>query len=260
MVRANADQIARLRETVDPEDFYAPLASSFRPGGYPATELPRLREIARPTDTWLDVGAGAGRLAVPLAGVVRAVVAVEPSAAMRGTLAKAADTACRDNIRVVSGSWPGTAATLRRADVTLAAYVLFDQAEVLPFIDALEWLARRRCVVTLTDRAPSSGDDDIWREVHGEEQARLPALREFIEVLAELGRAATATSFPMETPVPASFDEALEGARRTYWVRPGTEADQRLERLVRERFTTRSGRVRLPPRTAMVTVVDWAPR
>src|SRR5690348_9922500 len=43
----------------------------------------RLRAIVRPDDTVLDVGAGAGRYALPLAGLARRVVAVEPSPAMR---------------------------------------------------------------------------------------------------------------------------------------------------------------------------------
>ncbi len=47
----------------------------------------RLRAAVRPDDTVLDVGAGAGRYALPLAGLAGKVVAVEPSPAMRRHLA-----------------------------------------------------------------------------------------------------------------------------------------------------------------------------
>ena len=68
-VRANRDQVERIREVPD-RDFYAPVSSLFvadprRTGrGGPRRAAPRL---ARPDERWLDIGAGAGRYALPLA-------------------------------------------------------------------------------------------------------------------------------------------------------------------------------------------------
>lgn len=258
-VEANAEQIARLRETIDPRDFYASRAKAFQTGGYPATEWPRLLELLRPRDTWIDVGAGAGRLAVPLAGAVRSVVAVEPSAAMRGALGSSLLDRGRSNVRIVDGRWPEVAHALAPADVTLAAFVLFDQPAVGAFIGAMERRATRRVVVSLTDRAPSAGDDEVWWELHGEAQAALPALSDFVQVLAELGRPVTATTFPYERPRAIAFDEAIAAARRTYWVRPGSDKDLALEDILRGRFMGRTGRVRLPATMTQVAVIDWAP-
>lgn len=259
-VAANAAQVARLRETADPADFYSGRVRPFQSGGYPATEWPRLLELLRPGDTWIDVGAGAGRLAVPLAGAVRAVVAVEPSESMRRALAAGLADRGRDNVRIVPGRWPERARSAGRADAALAAFVLFDQADVIGFVEAMERAARRRVVVSLTERAPSAGDDDLWWEVHGEPQAALPAAPEFAEVLAETGRPFTLATFPVGRAPSVSPEAALERARRTYWVARGSEKDRRLAGALRARHTSRYGNVRLPGASGTVSVFDWDPR
>lgn len=259
-VAANAAQIGRLRETVEPVDFYAGRVRPFQSGGYPATEWPRLLALARPGDTWIDVGAGAGRLAVPLAGAVKQVVAVEPSESMRRALESGLADRARTNVRIVDGRWPRVADKAGRADVVLAAFVVFDQPDVVRFLEAMERAARRRVVVSVTGRAPSAGDDELWWELHGEPQAALPAAPELIEVLAETGRPFTLTTLANARVRALPFEAALDSARRTYWVARGTEKDRRLAELLRERHTTRFGRVRLPGESSTVSVFDWAAR
>jgi len=86
-VRQNRDQVDLVREVPD-RDFYAPVSSLFvadpRRTGEEALEA--LLRLAAPTDRWLDIGAGAGRYALPLAIEVAEVIAVEPSASMRNAL------------------------------------------------------------------------------------------------------------------------------------------------------------------------------
>jgi hypothetical protein len=165
----------------------------------------------------------------------------------------------RHNVRVISGRWPESARAAGAADVVLAAFVLFDQPDILAFVEAMEVSARRRCVVSLTQRAPSSGDDELWWELHGESQASLPALPDFLELMAEQGRPITVTTIRSDRPGLLPFDVALDAARRTYWVGRGTAKDARLTELLRERYTGRTGRVRLPSSAGHVSVVDWAP-
>src|SRR6266699_2253966 len=68
-VRANAAQVERYREQVRRADHYAPLVQNFqldpRRQGDPTVDA--LLALARPDETWLDVGSGAGRYALPLA-------------------------------------------------------------------------------------------------------------------------------------------------------------------------------------------------
>jgi hypothetical protein len=259
-VAANAAQIGRLRETRVPVDFSAGRVRPFQSGGYPATEWPRLLALLRPSDMWIDVGAGAGRLAVPLAGAVRQVVAVEPSESMRRALESGLADRDRTNVRIVDGRWPLVARSVGRADVALAAFVVFDQADIVGFLEAMERAARRRVVVTVTNRAPSAGDDELWWELHGEAQASLPAAPELTEVLAETGRPFTLTTLPANRGRSPPFEAALDKARQIYWVARGSAADRRLAALLRERYTSRYHRVRLPGEPTSVSVFDWSPR
>lgn len=71
----------------------------------------------------LDVGSGPGTLAIPLAGQVRRVTALDYSAAMLSELAKQAKAAGRDNITTVQGSWTDDWQTLAipRHEVAIAS-------------------------------------------------------------------------------------------------------------------------------------------
>ena len=197
-VRANAEQVERFREVPDPPDFYAPVSDLFRadPRRDDEPTLDQLRALARPDDTWLDIGAGAGRYALPLALVVREVVAVEPSAGMVQALRDGMVEHGIANLRIVQGGWPPEAPTTGapiadppRADVALIAHLGYDIEQLGPFLNAMEAAAERLCVAVLMERQPSSIADPFWPIVHGEERIPLPALPEFLTVLTARDRA-----------------------------------------------------------------------
>src|SRR6185369_18023869 len=108
-VRRNREQVERFREAPDGADFYASVSSIFRDDpdrtGDPVLEA--LRAHARPGDTWLDIGAGAGRYALPLARIARRVIALDPSRSMLDGLREGMREHAIDNIEVVEGRWPG---------------------------------------------------------------------------------------------------------------------------------------------------------
>src|SRR5262247_1395442 len=107
-VRANREQAERVREGTPPRDFYAAVASDFRANPHrtdePALEL--LRALVRPGETWLDIGAGGGRYALPLALQAKTVIAVEPSEGMRNVLAQGMAEFDIHNIESVNARWP----------------------------------------------------------------------------------------------------------------------------------------------------------
>jgi len=114
-VGANREQVEQFREA-SPSDFYAPIAGMFRadPRRQDEPTLDSLRSLVRPSDVVLDVGAGGGRYALPLALVAHEVIAVDPSEGMLGVLREGMAAHEIGNIRVLGGRWPAIAAGFRR--------------------------------------------------------------------------------------------------------------------------------------------------
>jgi SAM-dependent methyltransferase len=232
-VRANREQVDRFREVPDGADFYGPVSSIFRADPHRTDDptLERLLRLARPTDTWLDIGAGAGRFALPLALVVREVIAVEPSESMLDGLREGMHQASIGNVRVIQERWPArgqSAASDIQADVALIAHVGYDVEDIGPFLDAMEAAAGRLLVAILMERSPASGAYPFWREVFGEPRVPLPALPDFTDLL--LARGAEPVIEVLETGqrIWASHDEILGFLRRQLWVKPGGRRDRLL--------------------------------
>src|SRR5205823_7133549 len=111
----------------------------------PALEV--LRGLVRPDETWLDIGAGGGRYALPLALLAREVIALDPSEGMLGVLEQGMAEHGLANVRIVRARWP--TAEPPRADVAFIAHVGYDIAEIGPFLDGMEAAAERLCVAML---------------------------------------------------------------------------------------------------------------
>ena len=235
-VRDNAAQVERVREAPDGRDFYGPVTRMFvaDPARVGDPVLDALVEVAMRAETWLDIGAGAGRYALPLAGHVAEVIALDPSPSMLDALRTAATAHGIDNVRAIEGRWPADA-DLRAAlgddpvaDVALIAHVGYDVEAIEPFIDAMEAAARRACVAILMDQSPASVAGPFWPIVHGEERVPLPALPQFVELLRARGRAPVVARLAGERRRWADRAELLAFLRRQLWTRPDSGADGRL--------------------------------
>jgi SAM-dependent methyltransferase len=264
-VRANRVQAERLRED-RPADFYAPVTSLFvadpRRTGEPA--LDALVGLASEEDSWLDIGAGAGRYALPLALRVREVVAVEPSGSMRRALRTGLDEHGIHNVRVVAGAWPDALdelGPLPAVDTALIAHVAYDIEAIGAFLDAMEAAARDRCVAMLTDRSPASVADPFWPLVHGEERVPLPALPELVELLEARGRTVAVQTLERS---PRTFDSvpALTAfLRRQLFIAEGGEKDVHFRAILPEHIARREdGGWTLADRpTGALGLVTWSP-
>ncbi len=100
-----------------------------------------------PTDKVVDIGAGTGRWAIPLAGAATMVTAIEPSAVMVDILKENAAAAGVTNITAVSASWEDT--TVEPHDVALSSHSVYASPDLPGFIHKMESLARRVCVLVL---------------------------------------------------------------------------------------------------------------
>jgi SAM-dependent methyltransferase len=256
-VRANREQVERFREA-SPADFYAPIAGMFRadPRRRDEPTLEALRELVRPTDVVLDIGAGGGRYALPLALAAQKIIAVEPSDGMRRVLREGMAEHGVSNIDTVDGRWPESALDLG-ADVALMSHIGYDVEDIGPFLDAMESAARRTCVAVLLSQPPPTEADRLWPLVHGVERAALPSLPEFLLLLLARGRL---FEVQLVERSPQSYDQpdhALTWLRQQLWTRPGGEKDRLLERVARERLQERDGRYALSWDPVHVGIVTW---
>ena len=281
-VRANREQVDRIREVGD-GDFYSSTSMLFRadprrPDADDPT-LAALRALARPGERWIDIGAGAGRYALPLAlalGADGEVVAVDPSPSMLGGLREGMVEHEIANVRVVEGRWPlesspaspsgespaAESPYVPPAEVAFIAHVGYDVEKIGPFLDAMEAAAGRLCVAVLMKRTPASVAESFWPVVHGEARIALPALPEFVALLEARGRKPRVRMVERTERTFADREQALGLLRRQTWVAPDGEKDRRLQAHLDERLIPAVGggfAFRDVPKLE-VGIVTWEPR
>ena len=255
LVTAEREQTERLREWQEP-DYYRPVAQHFvedprRPGDEMLNEL---RSYCSSDVTWLDVGAGGGRNALPLALLSKQVIAIEPSQAMREVLSDVARDAGIDNVEVLPLRWPEGSDKVQ-VDYSLMAHVGYDIVEINPFLEALERSTRKRCFASMMAHAPSSGYETLWQEVHGEPRYTLPAMREFLHLLLARGAAPDVRIYARDV-APHEPDDIRASARRRLWLTEGSEKDRKLQRLIDEEL---SRGTRILQRRLIVSLISWEP-
>jgi 2-polyprenyl-3-methyl-5-hydroxy-6-metoxy-1,4-benzoquinol methylase len=164
-----------------------------------------------PRKTLIDVGAGAGRHAIPLAGHLEWVTAVEPSEGMRAQIPH------RDNMTVVASNWEDAA--VAPADLLVCSHVLYGVEDPVPFIAKMETSARERIFIMLRE-SPMAHLGAIVRERLLGEEPRLPRFSDLFMLLMQLGIAPDVrfTSYPNPQIYPGIEDaiadcEAMIGDR-----------------------------------------------
>ena len=260
-VRRNREQAERVRQAApDGGDFYAPIASWFRadPRREGDAVLDALRALVRADETVLDIGAGGGRYALPLALHARAAIAVEPSDGMRAVLREGMAEHGIANVRVVAGRWP--CPDPPAADVALIAHVGYDVEAIGPFLDAMEAAASRLCVAVLFSRPPPSRADPFWEAIHGEPREPLPALPEFLALQRARGRRCETRCVDAGAPLWDGVEDALRFLRQQLGVAPDGPADARLRELLpRHARIGADGRVGFARDAGALGVVSWEP-
>ena len=261
LVEAERDQVERLPDRPRPEDFYAPVAETFRadPRRTDDPTLERLLGLVRPEETWLDLGAGGGRFSLPIALRARRLYAVEPSAGMREVLTNAAREHGIENIDVFDERWPSPSKA-PVADVGYISHVGYDIADIGPFLDQLEAHSRRLCVAVLFEHAPISDFAPLWQPVHGEPRVRLPGLAELVALLFARSRVPRIDGFMLPRRSFSDVEALHTAARRPLWVLPDTPQDERLARAVRDLAVTTPDGVALTARDRFVAIVTWEPK
>jgi hypothetical protein len=242
MIQAEHAQSEKMRVPAPTGDHWQDYAQMFRTDPHRSDDplLDRLLEEVSPEDTLIDVGAGGGRMALPLALHCRRVVAVEPSPSMARVLEQQAQEHGIGNITLVQTSWEE--AEVEPADLTVCCNVLYTIQEIGPFLRKLESHSRKQVLIVLYKAPPQSQIYPLWQEIHGEKRIPLPSLPELQEVLNELGIAAQIKMLPPQRPRGFdSLEQAMDQLSRRLYLAEGSAQKAQLTSILPERLEVVDG-------------------
>ena len=261
MIRVEHEQTDRIRGP-RPSDHWTQYARNFKDDPHRAGDemVEELRARVGADETLLDVGAGGGRLALPLALTCRWVHAVEPSPSMCAVLRETASEYGIENISVTEATWE--AASVEPADVALSSHVVYVIQEIEPFLRKKESCAKRLALAIVFQSPPMAAMSGLWEQVHGEKRRSLPALPELLPVLEKLGIRPQITELePRLQNGFESFEDARETLTRRLYVKPDTEEMARLERALDESVVEDNGTWRIKDaQPVRPCIVAWEPR
>lgn len=225
----HAQSIRAMGDSWSPGDFWRPFARNFRDDPR-RTDDPIVDRLVREVDsstTVLDVGGGAGRLALPLALHSAHATVLEPSDSMLEQLREVMEESGIENVSSIQGNWEDT--ETEPADIVLCSHVVYGVTEIELFLRKLTTHARKRVLLLAFVDSPQAHHAAFWKAIHGEERVNLPGLPEIVNVLWEMD------IYPdiemLEASVMQTFDDfesAINQLRLRLYVMPDTEQDERL--------------------------------
>lgn len=148
-----------------------------------------IRKFGIDSDTTvLDIGAGTGRLAVPLARVARSVTAVEPSGGMLDILIGNAETPGLHNIEVLRRKWEEVelGKDFGQHDVVIACHSL-SMMEIGDALAKMDAAAGRYCCIYSFGSQRIWDFSELWPKLYGEEFVPGPPYIYLVNILLSMG-------------------------------------------------------------------------
>jgi len=188
---------------------------------------------ATPDSRILDVGAGPGTLAVPLASRCAHVTAVEPATGMIEVMKEFALKEGVENLEVVAKRWESVdpAELSRPYDIVFASYSL-GMPDIRAAVEKMCSLATKRiCLYWFAGSSPwEKWMIELWPALHGREYRSGPKVNVLYNVLYDMGIYPNIEMLQMpHTRIFSDLDAAVEDLKQEYRVETGDQ-----EKILRE--------------------------
>ena len=156
-------------------------------------------------------------------------------------------------------NWPEVADTVDSVDVAVAGHVLYNVAELEPFVLRLAALAEHRVVFELTDRHPLAWMNDLWLRFHSLERPSGPTPDDALDVLSEIRLDATLERWEAPPRVGGFADraDALALARRRLCL--PSSRDEELASALGSRLAERGGLWSVGPGSQSLATIWFDP-
>ena len=234
-VRRHHSQSIAAQQNFDPnQDFWEGMAQNFKDDPFRKGDpvIDRLEQEFAECRTLVDIGGGAGRLALPLSLSREAVTVVDSSKSMLLELQDSCEEAKIENVSSVFGLWEDAAIDIHEG--ALCSHVTYGIENIGKFLENVNQYASKRVVIIAFMKSPQAHLESLWREVHEEERVHLPGVPELMDVLWQLGIAPELNIIEHLGPhIYGSEKDAISDLRRRLYVNQGTRKDEILTRVLK---------------------------
>ena len=232
--RHHAQSIAA-QQNFDPnQDFWEGMAQNFKDDPFRKGDpvIDRLEQEFAECETLVDIGGGAGRLALPLSLSRTAVTVVDSSKSMLAELKYSCEEAKIENVEPVFGLWED--AVIEIHEGALCSHVTYGIENIEKFLENVNQYASKRVVIIAFMKSPQAHLENLWKEVHDEERVHLPGVPELMDVLWQLDIAPELSIIEHLGPhTYGSEQDAITDLRRRLYVNQGTRKDEILIRVLK---------------------------
>ena len=234
-VRRHHSQSISAQQNFDPnQDFWEGMAQNFKDDPFRKGDpvIDRLEQEFAECGTLVDIGGGAGRLALPLSLSREAVTVVDSSKSMLLELQDSCEEAKIENVSSVFGLWEDAVIDIHEG--ALCSHVTYGIENIGKFLENVNRYASKRVVIIAFMKSPQAHLESLWREVHEEERVHLPGVPELMDVLWQLEIAPELNIIEHLGPhIYGSEQDAISDLRRRLYVNQGTRKDEILTRVLK---------------------------
>ena len=234
-VQRHHSQSISAQRNFDPnQDFWEGMAQNFKDDPFRKGDpvIDRLEQEFADCGTLVDIGGGAGRLALPLSLSREAVTVVDSSKSMLAELKDSCKEAKIENVASVFGLWEDAVIDIHEG--ALCSHVTYGIENIGKFLENVNQFVSKRVVIIAFMKSPQAHLESLWREVHEEERVHLPGVPELMDVLWQLEIVPELNTIEHLGPhIYGSEQDAISDLRRRLYVNQGTRKDEILTRVLK---------------------------